>query len=148
MKKTGAVLGPLLRNLGLESGVRLARIKNDWYEIFDEQITSHLFPVSFSDRELLLHVTSPIWMQQCSYHKSEIIKKLSAYDVQDIRFRLGRIPQKKQAISPPRKTSELTPENRFFISELLSDVSDESLKESIKKALEKSLTARKPLQSD
>jgi hypothetical protein len=148
VKKTGAVLGPLLRNLGLESGVRLARIKNDWYEIFDEQITSHLFPVSFSDRELLLHVTSPIWMQQCSYYKSEIIKKLSAYDVQDIRFRLGRIPQKKQAISPPRKTSELTPENRFFISELLSDVSDESLKESIKKALEKSLTARKPLQSD
>jgi len=148
VKKTGAVLGPLLRNLGLESGVRLARIKNDWYKIFDEQITSHLFPVSFSDRELLLHVTSPIWMQQCSYHKSEIIKKLSAYDVQDIRFRLGRIPQKKQAISPPRKTSELTPENRFFISELLSDVSDESLKESIKKALEKSLTARKPLQSD
>ena len=148
MKKTGAVLGPLLRNLGLESGVRLARIKNDWYKIFDEQITSHLFPVSFSDRELLLHVTSPIWMQQCSYYKSEIIKKLSAYDVQDIRFRLGRIPQKKQAISPPRKTSELTPENRFFISELLSDVSDESLKESIKKALEKSLTARKPLQSD
>ena len=148
MKKTGAVLGPLLRNLGLESGVRLARIRNDWYEIFDEQITSHLFPVSFSDRELLLHVTSPIWMQQCSYYKSEIIKKLSAYDVQDIRFRLGRIPQKKKAISPPRKTSELTPENRFFISELLSDVSDESLKESIKKALEKSLTARKPLQSD
>lgn len=105
-------------------------------------------PVSFSDRELLLHVTSPIWMQQCSYHKSELIKKLSAYDVQDIRFRLGRIPQKKQTISPPRKTLELTPEDRLFISELLSDVSDESLKESIKKALEKSLTTRKPLQSD
>ena len=148
MKKTGAVLGPLLRNLGLESGVRLARIRNDWYEIFDEQITAQLFPVSFSDKELLLHVASPIWMQQCSYHKSEIIKKLSAYDVQNIRFRLGRIPQKRQRISTPRKTSELTPENRIFISELLSDVSDESLKESIKKALEKSLTARKPLQSD
>ena len=148
MKKTGAVLGPLLRNLGLESGVRLARLKNDWYEIFDEQITAQLFPVSLSDRELLLHVTSPIWMQQCSFHKNEILKKLSAYDVQNIRFRLGRIPQKKQRLSPPRKTPELTPENRFFISELLSDVTDESLKESIKKALEKSLTAGKPLQSD
>ena len=143
MKKTGAVLGPLLRNLGLESGVRLSRIRNDWYQIFDEQITSHLFPVSFSDRELLLHVTSPIWMQQCSYHKGEILKKLSAYDVQNIRFRLGRIPQKKQGITRPRKASELTPENRLFISELLSDVNDESLREAIKKALEKSLTAKK-----
>jgi hypothetical protein len=148
VKKTGAVLGPLLRNLGLESGVRLARIRNDWYKIFDEQITSQVFPVSFSDRELLLHVTSPIWMQQCLYHKSEILKKLSTYDVQNIRFRLGRIPQKRQAMSTPRKTSELTPENRFFITELLSDVSDESLKEAIKKALEKSLTAKRPLQSD
>jgi hypothetical protein len=142
VKKTGAVLGPLLRNLGLESGVRLALIRNDWHKIFDEQITSQLYPVSFSDRELLLNVTSPIWMQQCSYHKSEIIKKLSAYDVQNIRFRLGRIPQKKRGASPPRKTLELTPENRFFITELLSDVNDESLKEAIKKALEKSLAAK------
>jgi len=147
VKKTGAVLGPLLRNLGLESGVRLVRIRNDWHKIFDEQFASQLFPVSLSDRELLLNVASPIWMQQCTYHKSEIIKKLSAYDVQNIRFRLGRIPQKKQAVLPPRKTSELTPENRHFISELLSDVNDESLQEAIKKALEKSLTAKKPLET-
>ena len=148
MKKTGAVLGPLLRNLGLESGVRLARIRNDWYEIFDEQITAQLFPVSLSDRELLLHVSSPIWMQQCSFHKGEILKKLSSYDVQNVRFRLGRIPQKKQRAAPPRKPLELTPENRSFITGLLSEVSDDSLKEAIKKALEKSLTAKRPPESD
>lgn len=148
MKKAGAVLGPLLKSLGIESSVRLARIKRDWHGIFDEQITSHLFPVSFSERELLLHVTSPIWMQQFSYHKSEIIKKLSIYGVQDIRFRLGRIPQRKQAISPVCKAPELTLENRFFITELLSDIGDENLKETIKKAVEKSLTSRTPQQSD
>jgi hypothetical protein len=148
VKKTGAVLGPLLRNLGLESGVRLALIRNDWHEIFDEQITAQLFPVSLSDRELLLHVSSPIWMQQCSFHKGEILKKLSSYDVQNVRFRLGRIPQKKQRTSPPRKPSELTSENRSFITGLLSEVSDENLKEAIKKALEKSLTAKRPPESD
>jgi len=148
VKKTGAVLDPLLKNLGLESGVRLARIKNDWHGIFDEQITSNLFPVSFSDRELLLHVTSPIWMQQFSFHKSEIIKKLSAYGVQDIRFRLGKIPKRTREISPARKAPELTRENVVFINELLSDISDENLKETIKKAVEKSLTSKKPLLSD
>ncbi len=148
MKKTGAVLDPLLKNLGLESGVRLARIKHDWYGIFDEQITSNLFPISFSDRELLLHVTSPIWMQQFSFHKSEIIKKLSAYGVQDIRFRLGKIPKRTREISPVRKAPELTRENVVFINELLSDISDENLKETIKKAVEKSLTSKKPLPSD
>ncbi|PKL51716.1 MAG: hypothetical protein CVV37_05085 [Nitrospira bacterium HGW-Nitrospira-1] len=148
MKKTGAVLAPLLKNLGLESSVRLVRIRHDWYGIFDEPITSHLFPVSFSEKELLLHVTSPIWMQQFSYHKSEILKKLSAYGVEDIRFRLGRIPQRKQEILPDCKAPELTRENRFFIAELLSDISDETLKETIKKAVEKSLTSRTPQRSD
>jgi hypothetical protein len=148
VKKTGAVLDPILKNLGLESGVRLARIKHDWDRIFDEQINSNLFPVSLSDKELLLHVTSPIWMQQLSFHKSEIIKKLSAYGVQNIRFRLGRIPQKKQKTSPVPKSPELTLENVFFITELLSDIRDENLKETIKKAVEKSLTSKKPLQSD
>jgi hypothetical protein len=87
-------------------------------------------------------------MQQCSYHKAEIIKKLSAYGVQNIRFRLGRIPQKKKEMPAPRKALELTPENRFFITELLSDVDDQNLKEAIKKALEKSLTAVKLPGSD
>jgi hypothetical protein len=148
VKKTGAVLDPILKNLGLESGVRLARIKHDWDAIFDEQITANLFPVSFSDRELLLHVTSPIWMQQFTFHKSEIIKKLSAYGVQDIRFRLGRIPKRTRVVSPARKAPELTRENVFFITELLSDIKDENLRETIKKAVEKSLTSKKPLQSD
>ena len=143
MKKTGAVLGPLLKNLGLESGVRLARIKCDWYGIFDEQITSNLFPASLSDRELLLHASSPIWIQQFTFHKGDIIKKLSAYGVQDIRFRLGKIPQKKQKILPQLKATELSRENIFFITELLSDISDENLKETIKKAVEKSLTSKK-----
>lgn len=148
MKKTGAVLGPLLRSLGLESGVSLARIRRDWYGIFDEQITSHLFPASFSERELLLYVTSPIWMQQFSYHKSEIIKKLSSYGVQNIRFRIGKIPQKKQELSSGSKTRELTLENRFFVTELLSDIGDENLKETIKKAVEKSLTSKTTQQYD
>ena len=148
MKKTGAVLGPLLKSLGLENGVRLARIKRDWYGIFDEQITSNLFPASFSEMELLLYVSSPIWMQQCTYHKGEIIKKLAAYEVQNIRFRLGNVPRRKQEIKPACKTAELTGENRFFLAELLSGIEDADLKEAIKKAAEKSLTAKTPPQPD
>lgn len=145
--KTSAVLAPLLRKLGLESGVRLVRIKQDWNEIFDEQITAHLFPVSFSDGELLLHVTSPIWMQQFSYHKTEILKKLNPYGVLNIRFRLGRIPQRRQEKQHSTRVTELTPENRFFIAELLSALRDESLKETIRPAVEKSLRTKLPKKS-
>ena len=141
MKKTGAVLGPLLKDLGLENGVRLARIRHDWYGIFDEQITSNLFPASLSEKELLLHVSSPIWMQQCALHKSEIIRKLAAYGIKDVRFRLGQIPRKKQKITSVPK-APITREESVFIVELLSGIEDEDLKDTIKKAAEKSLTSR------
>jgi hypothetical protein len=138
VKKTGAVLDPILRSLGLESGVRLARIRNDWQKIFDDQVTSQLHPASLSGSELLLNVSSPIWMQQFSFHKGQILKKLNSYGVQSIRFRLGKIPPRIQESKPP-KTVELTPENRIFVSEILADVNDEKLKEAVKKAIEKSL---------
>jgi hypothetical protein len=143
VKKTGAVLDSILRNLGLESGVRLARIRSDWYEMFDEQVTSQLFPSTLSGKELLLHVSSPIWMQQFSYHKDQILKKLNAYGVQSIRFRLGKIPPGKQRPVVPCKVTEITSEQRLYIEELLKDIQDENLKEAAKKAIEKSLTSAK-----
>jgi len=138
VKKTGAVLGPILKSLGLESGVRLARLRNDWRGIFDEQVASQLYPASLSGSELLLYVSSPIWMQQFSFHKEQILKKLTSYGVQNIRFRLGKIPPKKQE-SPPSKTAELTPENRMFARKIVEDLNDENLKEAARKAIEKSL---------
>jgi hypothetical protein len=137
VKKTGAVLDPILKNLGLESGVRLVRIRHDWYRTFDEQISSQLFPASFSGSELLLHVSSPVWMQQFSYHRNHIIEKLKPYGVQSIRFRLGKIPAKKKDPLPP-KAAELTPENQLFVRELLVELKDENLKEAVKNAVEKS----------
>jgi hypothetical protein len=142
VKKTGAVLDPILRSLGLESGVRLARIRNDWHKLFDEQVTFQLYPASLSGSELLLNVSSPIWMQQFSFHKQQILKKLNSYGVQSIRFRLGKIPPRMKE-SRPTKTVELTPENRIFVNEILTDVNDENLKEAVKRAMEKSLRSVK-----
>lgn len=141
MKKTGAVLDPILRTLGLESGVRLARIKSDWYGLFDEQVTSQLFPSTLSGSELLLYVSSPIWMQQFSYHKDQILKKLNSYGVKNIRFRLGKIPPGKQKTAVPRKIPQINPEQRLYIEKLLKDIPDENLKEAVKKAMEKSLSS-------
>lgn len=148
MKQAGAVLDPLLKNLGLESGVRLVRIRQDWHRLFDEAITAHLYPVSFSDNQLLLHVTSPIWMQQFSFHKSDIVRKLSPYGVREVRFRLGRVPQRDQEIPPCRNARELTRENSAFLMEILSQINDEALKDTIRKAAEKSLLSKKPLHAD
>jgi len=145
MKKAETVLGPMLKQLGIENGVRLERIRNDWPDIFEKSISPHMFPATLNEGELLLHVESPSWMQQLTYYKKEIIQKLSSYAITDVRFRLGRITnrKKKQEVQKPKRA--LSSEEVSFAASVVADIMNQALKESIRKAIEKSLVAdRKP----
>lgn len=145
MKKAETVLGPMLRHLGIESGVKLQRIRNDWHTIFDKSISSHMFPAVLNEGELLLNVESPAWMQQLTYYKKELLQKLASYGIQEIRFRLGKIPPRKKTGEKKKLTRELSADEVSFIASAVAGFSDENLKASIKKAIEKSLIAdRKP----
>ena len=145
MKRAETVLGPMLKQLGIENGVRLERIRNDWTDIFEKSISPHMFPATLHEGELLLHVESPAWMQQLTYYKKEIIQKLSSYAVTDVRFRLGRIKKKRQKQQAEKPMRTLSSEEASFAASVVADIRDEELKDSIRKAIEKSLIAdRKP----
>ncbi|MBI5634910.1 MAG: DUF721 domain-containing protein [Nitrospirae bacterium] len=145
MKRAETVLGPMLKQLGIENGVRLERIRNDWPDIFEKSISPHMFPATLHDGELLLHVESPAWMQQLTYYKKEILRKLSSYAVTDVRFRLGRITKKKQMLEAQKPMRTLSPEEVSFAASVVADISNKELKDSIRKAIEKSLRAdRRP----
>jgi len=141
MKKADAVLGPMLKRLGIESGVRLERIRNEWFDIFDSTLSSHMFPSSCTEHELLLNVDSPIWIQQLTYYKKEIIGKLSSFGVSDVRFRLGKVRKKKQPDTIKKNVRKLSDDDVSFASAVVSDINDEHLKETIRKAIEKSLAS-------
>lgn len=145
MKKAETVLGPMLKQLGIENGVRLERIRRDWPVIFEKSISSHMSPAVLNEGELLLHVESPAWMQQLTYYKKEIIQKLSPYAITDVRFRLGRITTKKRKQETEKPMRPLSPEEISFAASVVADIRNEELKDSIRKAIEKSLAAdRKP----
>ncbi|MDP2156769.1 MAG: DUF721 domain-containing protein [Nitrospirota bacterium] len=145
MKKAETVLGPILKQLGIENGVRLQRIRNDWSDIFEKSISTHMFPATLKEGELLLHVESPAWMQQLTYYKKEIIRKLSSYAVTGVRFRLGRITKRKQKQEAEKPMRTLSSEEISFAASMVAGIRDEELKDSIRKAIEKSLIAdRKP----
>jgi hypothetical protein len=141
MKKAEAVLGPMLKRLGIESGVRLERIRNDWFDIFDPSLSSHMSPAVCNEHELLLNVESPVWMQQLTYYKKEIIRKLSSYGITEVRFRLGKVRKRKPQPAQKKKATALTGDDAAYITSVVSDIRDEQLKESIRKAIEKSLTS-------
>ncbi len=143
MKRAETVLGPMLKQLGLESGVRLEKIRNDWPDIFEKTISPHMFPAALNEGALLLHVESPAWMQQLTYYKKEIIRKLSAYGITDVRFRLGRITNKRQIRTEQKPKRELSSEELSYAASAVSGIRNEALRDSIRKAIEKSLIAER-----
>lgn len=143
MKKAEAVLGPMLKRLGIESGVRLERIRSDWFDIFEAGLASHMYPATCTEHELLLNVDSPAWMQQFTYYKKDIVRKLAPYGITDARFRIGKIQTKRRQIPDRKKDRVLSEDEVSFAAAVVSGVSDERLKESIRKAIEKSLAVEK-----
>lgn len=143
MIRADSLLRPILKNLGIEDGSRLAQIKQNWQKIISRPLSSHMSPSKLSGSELLLNVDSPIWLQQLGYYKREITEKLNAYGVRNVRFRLGKISQDKQHESHEEKIAELSSEETLFIAELISKLSDETIKDALKNAVEKSLRAAK-----
>jgi|MudIll2142460700_1097286.scaffolds.fasta_scaffold253758_3 hypothetical protein len=143
MKKAEAVLGPMLKRLGIESGVRLERIRSDWFDIFDAGLASHMYPAGCTEHELLLHVDSPAWMQQFTYYKKDILRKLAPYGITDVRFRIGKVRTKRRQTPDRKKDRILSDDEVSFAADVVSGVSDEQLKESIRKAIEKSLAVKK-----
>jgi len=143
MEKAGPLLGPVLRRLGIEAGVSLARIKNDWHRIFDKTLSAHMYPSQFSEGELLLNVDSPIWIQQLGFYKKEIVLKLGAYGVREVRFRIGRVGRTEQVKEAAPAPAELTAEEKEFVEGLLETIGDEGLRGAVKAAAEKSLRMKK-----
>lgn len=91
MQRADSLIGEIIKDLGLSEGVALARIKSNWTELFSPPIVNHMSAVALRDSELLLNVDSPEWLQQLSYYRSEILKRLDPFGVRQVRFRLGRV---------------------------------------------------------
>jgi hypothetical protein len=139
VQKTSSLLEPLIAKLGIAEGVRLARLKTDWDEIFEKPLSLHMWPSKYSEGTLLLNVDSPLWIHQLSYHKHAILEKLRAYGVRDIRFRVGKLSRRARRLPDARCLPEISGEDSSFIASLVSGIGDAELREAIKGAAERSL---------
>ena len=140
MKRADSVLIPFIRELGIEDGVKLAEIRRNWYNLFDKPLSYHMSPLILSKGEILLNVDSPVWLQELTFYKEDIIKKMSSYGVKTVRFRLGRVSTKvKSGIQGQKsRVKQLTTEELSYIEETVSKINDEKLKETVQKAMKKS----------
>jgi len=145
VKRVGALISPFLKGLGLEEAVRLERIKKEWAAIFREPLSLHMFPSSLKNGDLLIAVDSPVWLQQLSLFKAELMKNLRPFEVKEIRFRLGHIrktSERKTDEPPPQKKLSLGRDALREIDNTVAEVKDIELREGVRRAMEKSLSAK------
>ncbi len=140
MNNIGKLISPFLERLGIDSSVRLQRIRQEWSDIFNEPLSSHMWPSSLKDGELLINVDSPVWLQQISFFKDEIIRKLGPSGVKGVRLRLGKTDYRQKVTGERRLPATLTASTLQYIEDTVSEINDEEIKDSIRKAMEKAFS--------
>lgn len=143
-KRTGSLetLGKTLRNVypGKEQFDE-ARVFGGWNDAVPPRVALNAQPVRFQRGTLLVHVKSPVWAQELSFLKEDLLRQIRAkapsLKVRDIRFRVGplpavaRIPSLERPVPvPPPKRAALTPE----LLRALEQVDDEALRAAIREA--------------
>ena len=143
MKKAGSLLDPVLRQLGIETGVRLEQMKREWHTLFTQPLSAHMSPGRLSEGELLLFVDSPIWIQQLNYYRKDIISRLSRYGVREVKFLLGRVPRPRQLHEDVQPLPPLSPDEEKFVEGLEEAAGDRELGSAVRAAAERSIRAKK-----
>jgi hypothetical protein len=146
VKRADSLIIPLVKELGVEDGVRLAEMKKNWDDLFNEPLVSHMSPFMLSEGEVILNVDSPVWLQELNFLKEDIIKKLHHYGVRSVRFRLGKVStgiksgiRSQSATRRESKDKSLTAKELSYIEETVSQINDDALRETARKAIQKAL---------
>jgi hypothetical protein len=142
MKTVGGLLSSLFKEIGIQDRIKLGLLQQQWKQIFSEPLSSHTYPAELNNAELTVNVDSPAWLQQLKFFKKEMSGKLSAYGIKDIKLRHGRIYKirEKQKDNSEPKAKTLSPADRQWIEETVSEINDSALKDQISSAIEKSLS--------
>lgn len=145
MNRISNLIAPYVKTLGLEGALRLEELRREWGTLFGEPLSFHMSPASLRNDELLINVDSPVWLQQISFYKADILKKLRRFRITEVRFRLGKVRQDKEAPkkSPsPGKWKTLDESEVQYIEQTLSGLDDEGVRESVRKAMQKAFTRK------
>ncbi len=142
MQSFQSLLKKFNKNFKLEDGVVLTALRNKWIDLVGETIAAHTFPDMIQGKELTLIVDSPQWRHHLDFMKMDICAKIERYGIDDLRFRVGKIPESSVKLSRAVE-AKLTEEDRRYIENTIKTVKDEELKETFRKLIAHGLTRKK-----
>jgi hypothetical protein len=124
-----------MKDLGMENAMRFHLIETQWDRLMGGTLALHASPANLSGAQLLIFVDAPAWLQELSFRKAEIIKKLEAFGIRDVRFKVGRT--RKPLPKPVSTSRPLTEAEKTLITEILSPIKDAEVREHARLAIER-----------
>lgn len=142
MHPLNSILRKFIKDFDLTGGLKLSEIKNHWRNIVGNTIASHTCPYILRDRILTLTVDTPQWMHHLGFFKEEIKDKLKEYNVHEIRFSLGILPEILEN-KIETDTIEISDSDNRYINNTLRVIKDKELKERFRVLLVHAVTMGK-----
>ncbi len=142
MQSLQILLKKFTKDFKLEDGVVLTALRDKWTVLVGEPVAAHTYPYMLKSKELTLIVDSPQWRHHLDFLKNEICTKIERYGIDDLKFRIGKIPESRGKLSRAVE-SELTEDDRRYIENTIRNVKDEDLKETFRKLIAHGLTKKK-----
>ncbi len=144
MEKAGQILGDILKKHDISKVSKLGRLADSWTGLMGPAISSHTSPNDLRDGILFLLVDSPVWMQQLSFLKAELLEKLSGYGITDIMLRLGRVQRrgrnvKNNKFSAKRKKRVLSAPDLQLLDSCVTELENQDLKSHVERLIRKAL---------
>jgi len=140
-EKASDVLSTLMKGYGLGPRLDEYKILRIWDKTVGDNISSHTEPKMFIRGVLTVAVDSPSWMQQLTFYKDDLIKKINngiGRDVIiDIRFKIGKIEDRIKAQGSRLK--DITPLQSKKIEGYIEPIKDKEMREIIRRAITKAM---------
>ena len=134
MQSLHNILKTFVKEYGLEGGVVLNSIQNQWKNIAGQTVAAHTFPDTIKGKVLTLIVDTPQWLHHLSFFKEEIISKLKPYNVIEVRFKLGKLPENTKETSLTADIT-LSEDDMIYLENTLRNLKDEDLREKFRKLI-------------
>ncbi|MEE8330023.1 MAG: DUF721 domain-containing protein [Thermodesulfovibrionia bacterium] len=141
MQPLSNILKKFVKDYGLDSGITLNIIKNQWIKLVGQNIALHTSPDLIKGNTLFINVDTPQWMHHLSFFKQDICQKLNPYRITEVRFKLGKLPEAAN-ISKEINSVSLSEEDLRYIENTVRSIKDDELKERFRVLLANTLTLK------
>jgi len=136
-----SILEETLKSLGVNAPMKGYSIWGAWREIVGDSVASNAQPSAVRNRILFMEVSHPTWIQQLQFLKPTLLEKINGFLgeplIQDIRFRLGKIPSSSPSSGKesPWREEELPLETLKQIETLLQRIEKGETRETFRDTL-------------